>query len=130
IPDATYRFEKNVGIAKAKNKCLELLYNSGCEHFFLFDDDTYPAVTGWEKPYIESPEPHLMWVFDRYDGQKPTVETIYKDDCHIAYHATRGCMLYCSREVLDKVGGMNPAFGKWGWEHQSWSDRIHSAGLT
>src|SRR5690606_25862070 len=25
---------------------------------------------------------------------------------------------------------MDPRFGKWGWEHVSWSDRIHSAGLT
>src|SRR5699024_9854255 len=23
-----------------------------------------------------------------------------------------------------------PVFGKWGWEHASWSDRIHAAGLT
>src|SRR5690606_18959958 len=32
--------------------------------------------------------------------------------------------------VLDVGGGMDPAFGNWGWEHQSWSDRIHAAGLT
>ena len=25
---------------------------------------------------------------------------------------------------------MNPAFGQYGWEHVSWSDRIHSAGFT
>src|SRR5690606_22624184 len=44
--------------------------------------------------------------------------------------ATRGAMLYVERRVLDVVGGMDPRFGKWGWEHVSWSDRIHSAGLT
>lgn len=38
-PEATYRFTENVGIARAKNKCFELLYKAGCEHFFLFYDD-------------------------------------------------------------------------------------------
>lgn len=129
VPEATYRFEKNVGIARAKNKCLELLQD--CEHIFLFDDDTYPTVDGWYKQYIESPEPHLMWVFDKPVGTtKRQVEVLYEDSQHIAYHATRGAMLYVQRHVLDVVGGMDPGFGKWGWEHVSWSDRIHSAGLT
>ena len=42
VPEATYRFNTNVGIAVAKNKCFELLED--CEHIFLFDDDTYPLV--------------------------------------------------------------------------------------
>src|SRR5690606_9326345 len=59
VAEATYRFEKNVGIARAKNKCLELL--ADCEHIFLFDDDCAPVVDGWERPYIDSPEPHLAF---------------------------------------------------------------------
>jgi len=39
VPEATFRFNQNVGIARVKNKCFELLYDEGCEHFFLFDDD-------------------------------------------------------------------------------------------
>ena len=52
VKEATFRFNENVGIAKAKNKCFELLYDSGCEHFFLFDDDCYPLVEDWYKPYM------------------------------------------------------------------------------
>src|SRR5690606_40409069 len=85
----------------------------------------------WWRPYVESPEPHLMWIFDRPDGAtKRQVEILYQDSQHVAYHATRGAMLYVHRSVLDRVGGMDPAFGTWGWEHASWSDRIHAAGLT
>ena len=131
VVGADFRFSHNVGIAQAKNKCLELLYNLGCEHFFLFDDDSYPLVDEWWKPYIDSPEPHLMAIFDRPKGvSKTQVEVLYEDDQHVAYHATRGYMIYVTRKVLDTVGGYDPGFGKWGWEHQSWSDRIHSAGLT
>lgn len=131
VEGADYRFEKNAGIARASNKCLELLYNAGAEHIFLFDDDTYPLVDDWYAPYIESPEPHLMWIFDKPKGvQKRQVEVLYEGEQFTAYHATRGCMIYVERRVLDRVGGMNPAFGQYGWEHVSWSDRIHSAGFT
>lgn len=72
-----------------------------------------------------------MAIFDKPKGAtKRQIEVLYRDDRHIAYHATRGYLLYVERRVLDRVGGMDPAFGLWGWEHQSWSDRIHAAGLT
>ena len=52
VAGATYRFSENVGIARAKNKCMELLYNAGCDHFFLFDDDTYPVHRGYNTTCI------------------------------------------------------------------------------
>jgi len=129
-PESDYRFESNVGIAVAKNKCLELL--EGCEHIFLFDDDCYPVADGWWKPYVESPEPHLMFGFLDVSKGKALGDTreIYRDSRHVAYDGPRGCMLYADRKVLDVVGGMDPVFGRWGWEHVDWSNRIHHAGLT
>lgn len=132
VAEASYRFAKNVGIAQAKNKCLELLYRAGCDHFFLFDDDCYPVKEGWETHYIQSREPHLNYIFkDFATGSKLNDTTeIFRDDNIIAYSHVRGCMIYCNRTVLEKVGGMDPVYGKWGWEHPSWSDRIFMAGLT
>lgn len=46
FPGATFRFDQQAGIAKAKNKCLELLMATVVEHLFLFDDDTWPTETG------------------------------------------------------------------------------------
>lgn len=78
VDDADHRFSENVGIAVAKNKCLELLYAAGCEHIFLFDNDTYPIADEWWKPYVDSPEPHLMWIFDRpAKATKRQVEVLY-----------------------------------------------------
>ncbi|QFG11142.1 glycosyltransferase [Mycobacterium phage Xula] len=130
FPGATYRFAKRAGIARAKNKCLELLSN--CEHIFLFDDDCYPIVDEWWKPYVESPEPHLMYQFlDLADGRKLNdVTKVYDDGRHFALSGARGCMIYAHRSVIERVGGLDPEFGGWGWEHPSWSDRIYNAGLT
>lgn len=121
--DATHRFDANVGIARAKNRCLELLQD--CEHIFLFDDDAYPIADDWWRPYVESPEPHLMRLWRGDDAKQ-----LHADSEHVAYQGPRGVMLYAHRTVLDIVGGMDVRFGQWGHEHVDWSNRIHAAGLT
>lgn len=131
VPEADFRFDKNVGIAKAKNKCLELLYLQGCEHFFLFDSDTYPLVDNWFEPYINSSEPHLMYIFENFvKGGLSDTKLVYKDSNKVAYSHPRGCMLYFHRSCLDAVGGMYEGFAKWGYEHPDLSNRIFNAGLT
>lgn len=118
-PDATHRFEVNKGAATAKNKCFELLQD--CEHIFLFDDDTYPIVKGWELPYIESGYNHLNYTFKYH---KAEINGIMVCD------NPNGCMMYFRRQVLDKVGGFDTTFGKYGYWHGSMSCRIYNAGLT
>lgn len=123
-------FEKNGGIAAAKNKCFELLDN--CDHIFLFDDDTYPTSPDWWKPYVESPEPHLMYIFQDFPKGPKVHDTIklYQDEHIVAFSHPRGCMLYYDRECLELVGGMDTVYGKWGYEHGNLSDRIYNNGLT
>lgn len=124
-----HRFDKNVGIATAKNKCLELLED--CEHIFLFDDDCYPKVKGWEEPYIASPEPHLMYLFlNLRNHQLNDAKLVYEDEQHYVISHARGCMLYFHRSVLDVAGGMDTTYGKWGYEHGDLSNRIYNLGLT
>ena len=130
VSGATFRFEKNVGIAGAKNKCFELL--DDCEHIFLFDDDTYPLKADWWRPYVTSPEPHLLYMFEHFaTGRKLNdAALLYADGSITAWSHGRGCMLYFKRRCLEVVGGMDPAFGKWGFEHIEYSGRIYNAGLT
>jgi Glycosyl transferase family 2 len=134
VPGADHRFAENAGIARAKNKCLELL--ADCEHIFLFDDDCWPVADGWYEPYVNSAEPHLMYIFEVFHEsanssvQLKDTKVLYADSRHVAYSHPRGCMLYCDRRVLDVAGGMDAAFGMWGFEHGDWSNRIHAFGLT
>ena len=127
---ATYRFETNVGIAQAKNKCLELL--DDCEHIFLFDDDCFPTQKNWWQPYVDSREPHLMYVFQDFATGRKLNDTkvLYADDTLVGYSHPRGCMLYFDRKVLDVVGGYNVEFGRWGYEHGDLSNRIFNNHLT
>ena len=125
-----YRFDTNVGIARAKNKCLELL--SDCDHIFLFDDDTYPIKEGWYEPYINSQEHHLMYLFERWANGAPVGDdaVIYTGADIVAHKHARGCMLYVDSLALATIGGMDVRYGKAMSEHLDWSNRIHNAGLT
>jgi len=127
--EVTFKFDKNVGIATAKNKCLELL--ESCEHIFLFDDDTYPIADNWYMPYIESDEPHLMYLFKDFKTReiKDSV-LIYQDKKIKALSHPRGCMLYFKNSVLKVAGGMDIEYKKWGFEHGDLSNRIYNLGMT
>lgn len=116
------RNEKPLGIAAAKNQCMSYLLSKGCTEFFLFDDDCWPVADGWHNQYISSPEPHLMmlWGDDVY----------FNHNGLIGHRRPKGCMLYASLSAIATVGGMDLDFGRWGFEHENWSDRIHNAGLT
>lgn len=126
---ADFRFENQAGIARAKNKCFELL--NDCEHLFLFDDDCWPKVKDWHLPYVNSKHNHLMYIFGNFSNGKPNGNRKEKEiEDAVIYENPCGCMIYYKRVCLDKVGGMDPAYGIWGFEHPDHSVRIHNAGLT
>lgn len=130
VLDATHRFDTTVGVAAAKNKAFELL--ADCDHIFLSDDDFWPVVDDWWRPYVESGEPHLMYIFENFaTGVKLNDSVKYYDDGKIAaYTHPRGCMMYFRRECLDYVGGMSTEYGRYSYEHPALSNRIYNAGLT
>lgn len=119
IKDADFRFDKNLGTPTAKNKCLQLLED--CEHIFLFDSDLRPIKKGWEKPYINSQEPHLNFTF-RYDS--------FEWNGHKVCNHPNGCMMYINNSALKKVGGFDTDFERYGYWHGSFSCRVYNAGLT
>lgn len=130
--EGAIRFDDNVGIARAKNAGIAALMDAGVDHLFLADDDCYPIADEWWRPYIESPEPHLCFLFKDVDRRKrlETPPTVYEDDRHIAMSHPRGCLLYVHRSAVERVGGQRPQFGIWGFDHVEYSARIHAAGLT
>ena len=83
---------------------------------------------------MSSREPHLNYIFTEFKTPGATklndMMVLYRDSSIVAYSHVRGCMCYYKRICLDKVGGMDTIFGKWGYEHPSLSDRIYNAGLT
>jgi glycosyltransferase involved in cell wall biosynthesis len=127
--DATFRFRHNVGIAGAKNKCLELL--DDCDYVFLFDDDTWPKSDNWWEPYIQSGIHHLSFTFDRLVNGALNGNGVFKTEHGLKYHYNPcGCVLFFTRECIEAVGGFNIGFGQYGNEHVDLSVRAYNAGMV
>lgn len=120
VPEATFRFEKTVGIAATKNKCLELC--EGADHIFCFDDDIHPTCSDWYLPYIHSGLNHACFTFGR--------NIIKRHSTYFEFERPCGCMLYFKKICLDQVGGFDTSFILYSYEHVNLSDRIFNAGLT
>lgn len=126
-----YRFKTNVGIAKAKNKCIELSQNF--DHIFLVDDDVRPKIKDWHIPYITSGVNHLCLTFDTDVRGRRYNSSIRKEGNYnnlVSYTYPNGCFLYLKKICIEKAGGFRPEFDVWGFEHVEYSQRIHNIGLT
>lgn len=127
-PDTWYAPEtgERLGVAVSKNTGLELLMTvPHVEHLFLCDDDTWPRFPQSLTKHTELEQPHSMvcWGKHRFAQINP--------DLWIAeWTWPRGVLLYQTRAVVEKVGGMDERFGMGGHEHAEYSMRIHNAGLT
>lgn len=155
VPGAHHRNHKPTGVAAAKNDSLRLLMDTGVDHLFLSDDDVFPTSPDWWKPFIEAPWPHLIYqprevrtcmtckaqvlhVYHTRGGDwactvcTEDVRPEWENDTYFAPHGAgenpnaAGVLLYVRRDVVDRVGGMRPEFGRWSCETWEWSCRIQN----
>lgn len=120
FPNSTFRFEHNVGITVAKNKCIQLM--EFYDYCFLMDDDFEPTSANAFTSYIYSGLMHACYTFGRKElSRKPS---------YVEYEKPCGCVLYFRDDILYKVGGFDTDFKIYSYEHVNFSDRIFNYGLT
>lgn len=115
--------DQRMGVAVNKNTGIELLMGAGVEHLFLCDDDTWPLSPTALDKHLELDIPHSLVCW----GKSRLGDTHAK---YATWNWPRGVMLYQTRAVVERVGGMDERFGPGGHEHVEWSQRIHNAHLT
>lgn len=125
---ATVYFAHNAkSVAQGKNECLRELKD--CDHIFLFDDDTFPISHGWETFFIEAGHQtnnqHFSYL--RSVGQ---IRQIKEENGIGIFNNSAGCMMYLTKEVLEKVGAFDEKYHPYGFEHVNYSERCHKAGLS
>lgn len=121
-------FNERAGIPRVKNKCLQLAMEVGAKHIFLFDDDCYPLCNDWHLHYINSPYPHLCFTWP-HKYQDQAGKQYWQENGHTFYTLGNGCMMYFTRECIDRVGGFRTEYGMGSYEHVDLSHRIHRAGI-
>jgi hypothetical protein len=101
----------NTGWANAKNTCLQLLENGGCDHLFMIEDDTEvtssEAITGYVDAALAS---GLHYLTAHPWGEVTTAKV--EEDGPITYWAYVGSWwTYMSRTGLLWGGGYNETLG-------------------
>lgn len=114
-------------VAKGKNECLRNLQY--CDHIFLFDDDTFPHAEGWADIFInaskESGNQHFSYLREVHQTQ--LIKTVGNIG---VYNNSFGCMMYITKEGLEKVGAFDERYTTYGFEHVNYSERCYRAGIT
>lgn len=109
------------GIAYGKNQCIYKLRDH--DHIFLFDDDCFPISDEWVEFFTGSRVKYSSFMNETYEPR-------YFHDNLIGYDNSSGVLVYITKEVVEKVGYYNPAYGIYGFEHAGYSHRVWKAGLT
>lgn len=116
------------GVASAKNECLRELKD--CDYVFLFDDDCFPIKEGWAQMFIDAHNAtgchHFSYLHDYLHIRKVN----QLDNGVSYYNNSAGCMMFLTKDVIERVGAFNEAFGLYGYEHVEYSVRCKLAGLA
>jgi len=119
--------EPRQGIAYRKNECLENLKE--CDYVVLFDDDCFPIKDGWQDFLIDAHkrtnEHHFLYL-----KETPSIKLLYTKDGIGRYNNCGGCMMFLTKEAIERVGGMNKGYNIYGFEHAGYSYRVNQAKLT
>jgi len=134
-----YFNNKNLGIAKSKNRCIE--YIDDTDFLFLYDDDCYPVKDYWWEPFItayqEYGNEHFSLSFDKNKDGRPNGNNIIneinnkKNDISLeSFSNPCGILLFLTKNVLEKIGGFDNRYDLYGKEHVGYSLRCYNMGLT
>jgi len=110
------------GIAYRTNEVIN--HFKDCDHIFIFNDDCFPIKKGWENIYIDTGLNHLLYFRESSD-----IEKIKSEDSVDYFTNCGGCLVYITKDVIEKVGYLNKDYSFYGYEHAGYSLRIHKAGL-
>jgi GT2 family glycosyltransferase len=134
-------FEKNVGVATAKNAALSFLLTTGCEHIFLIEDDMLIKNPNIFHAYINASKKsgieHLMFGYhgpankNGISKGKPCPRLVVNyGDCALALNQhCVGAFCYYSRKSLGGVGLIDEKFRN-AFDHVSHSYELALRGYS
>ena len=129
---ALIRNKENAGYIKAINQGLDI---SNAPYVCMMNNDTLPAA-GWLERMIEFAEAHpdvglINPQCGGHDGASVDTHAKTLERYNGEYMEMNQCQGFCmlvKREVIDKIGSLDEAFGVGGYDDTDYSIRAHKAG--
>jgi hypothetical protein len=122
-----------MGCSYGRNECIKHLYDAGCDYIFLFDDDTYPTMKGWEEKIIDwafTNKVNLLAMVDqKHDKIIRTVNDNNRNDTVVYDGGFAGPFVFLTRKAIETIGYYNTEYKDYSWEDVSYCYRAKLAGL-
>jgi hypothetical protein len=115
------------GVAVSRNACLRALSDAGCDYIFLFDDDCYPVMSGWEEYFLTQHALSGMHFMGLPEAFKSTLLVVAGEMAY--WENLVGCFSFQTSRFLDRVGGYNTAYQRYGYEDVGRHSRARRSGL-
>ena len=114
------------GPGYARNQVLK--HFDGYDHVFIFDDDCYPTMKGWESHFISAAQAHNIHYMALPEGFKGNYIGAYSEITY--WDSALGCFIYQDKMAMQVIGGYNTSYNRYGYEDAGRSKRALKAGLT
>ena len=120
--------EHRRGVAWARNQCIAVLWDAGCDLIVLMDDDCYPIADGWQDYLIDGMQTHGLHVVLMENtpgrGHATTVGELLLTDAPV------GCFTAMTRHAVETIGYYSQAFIGYGFEDAHYRNRVVRSGIN
>ena len=116
------------GAAYGKNELIHKFYTEGKEHIFLFDDDCYCAIDGWQERIIEWAKKYDVHYLAGLDFKNIHI-VAHQPDTVVSKDPYIGGYYYMDSKCIETIGYYNERLVKYGWEDVTYAIRAYKAGI-
>ena len=127
LDNVVYIKQKNLGIAKAKNRCIKYFMDNDYDVGFLADDDLVYCGDVFEK-YIaahKKTDIHHFSLFVAWGCRRKLKKKKIQNFPILPTPWVNGPLLFITKQLIKKMGGFKIFPYKYGHEHSNFSIRAH-----
>jgi len=129
FPHDVFVDKERKGAAYGKNELIRKWMKEGSEYMFIFDDDCYPAIDGWQDKIIEWAKRNDVHYLAGLDYKNLQMTGAFGDTI-ISQSPYIGAFYFLDRKCVETVGLYNEKYIRYGWEDVGYSVRAQHAGMT
>ena len=121
---------ERLGIAKSKNMLIKGFLDTGWDYdgFILFDDDSFPTQEGWYEHFLKARKNHNQhhMIF----AKEPNIVLESRREYADVWCGCLGVCIWLTPYAIQRVGGWDPRFKRYGFEHFDLTNRCYLAKLS